>query len=70
MTMILCQVIWKLSIEPPSPLARATAILLSSLLIMALIWSVVGKLDIQAKATGKLVISSYSKVIQSVEAVR
>lgn len=53
--------------RPPAPWARRTALALISLLVIALIWSVVGRLDIHAVSTGRLIVSSHSKVIQSLE---
>ncbi|WP_340621305.1 HlyD family type I secretion periplasmic adaptor subunit [Xenorhabdus siamensis] len=54
--------------RPPVPWARLTAAALSLLLLIALIWSIVGRLDIHANAVGKLLVSSNSKVIQPLEA--
>ncbi|ELR66872.1 Putative ABC associated RTX toxin transporter, HlyD/MFP family [Photobacterium marinum] len=54
--------------RPPAPLARITAIALTSLIVIVLIWAVIGQLDIHANATGRLLIHSRSKVIQSLEA--
>lgn len=54
--------------RPAAPWAKRTALAITSLLIMALLWSILGQLDIQANATGKLIVPSYSKVIQSLEA--
>ncbi|EIA1324000.1 HlyD family type I secretion periplasmic adaptor subunit [Vibrio vulnificus] len=54
--------------RPPVPLARFTAIALTISLAFVLIWAVVGQLDIHASATGRLLIHSHSKVIQSLEA--
>ncbi|PKG38876.1 HlyD family type I secretion periplasmic adaptor subunit [Psychromonas sp. Urea-02u-13] len=53
--------------RPPAPWTRRTALALTCLLIMTLLWSIVGKLDIHATATGRLLVSSHSKVIQSIE---
>lgn len=53
--------------RPPSPWARRIALLLTASLVLVLAWSVVGKLDIHASATGRLIVSSYSKEIQSLE---
>ncbi|OED43794.1 hemolysin D [Endozoicomonas sp. (ex Bugula neritina AB1)] len=52
--------------RPPAPLARRTALALSALLIIIIIWSILGRLDINANATGQLIVTSRSKVIQSV----
>lgn len=53
--------------RPPAPWARRTALALTSLLVIALIWSILGQLDIHAVSTGRLIVSSHSKVIQSLE---
>lgn len=53
--------------RPPAPWARRTAIALTLLLLGALVWSVIGRLDIHAGAAGRLIVSSHSKVIQSLE---
>lgn len=53
--------------RPPAPWARRTALALTSLLVIALIWSILGRLDIHAVSTGRLIVSSHSKVIQSLE---
>lgn len=54
--------------RPPSPGARAIALGLTLTLMLALIWAIVGHLDIQANATGQLLTQSHSKVIQPLEA--
>ncbi|NOI77364.1 HlyD family type I secretion periplasmic adaptor subunit [Vibrio coralliilyticus] len=54
--------------RPPVPWARRTALALTLLLVIGLIWSIVGRLDIHANATGRLLVSSHSKIIQSLEA--
>lgn len=53
--------------KPPSPWARRTAFAVTSLLVLTIVWSIVGKLDIHASATGRLMVSSHSKVIQPLE---
>ncbi|WP_223281601.1 HlyD family type I secretion periplasmic adaptor subunit [Xenorhabdus griffiniae] len=53
--------------RPPAPWARLTAGALTLLLLIALIWSIVGRLDIHANAMGKLLVSSNSKIIQPLE---
>ncbi|WP_391529546.1 HlyD family type I secretion periplasmic adaptor subunit [Photorhabdus akhurstii] len=53
--------------RPPAPWARRTAIALTLFLLVVLLWSIVGRLDIHANATGRLLVSSHSKVIQSLE---
>lgn len=56
--------------RPPSPFARLTAITLSLGVLAALLWAYWGKLDVQATATGRLVVSGRSQVIQSYEQSR
>ncbi|EHH0803541.1 HlyD family type I secretion periplasmic adaptor subunit [Vibrio vulnificus] len=56
--------------KPPSPFARLTAITLSIGVLAALLWAYWGKLDVQATATGRLVVSGRSQVIQSYEQSR
>jgi len=53
--------------KPPSPWTRRIAFAVTSLLVLTLVWSIVGKLDIHASANGKLMVSSHSKVIQPLE---
>nr|WP_236545936.1 HlyD family type I secretion periplasmic adaptor subunit [Photorhabdus akhurstii] len=53
--------------RPPAPWARRTAIALTLFLLVVLLWSIGGRLDIHANATGRLLVSSHSKVIQSLE---
>ena len=52
---------------PPSPLAGWMLRLLIGLLVCLLLWSVFGKLDIVAVAEGKLVPSTYLKIVQPAE---
>lgn len=59
-----------LSHRPPSPFARITAITLSLGVLAALLWAYWGKLDVQATATGRFVVSGRSQVIQSYEQSR
>lgn len=54
--------------RPPSPWARRSALAICLLLLITVIWSIVGKLDIHASASGRLLISSHSKIIESIEA--
>lgn len=56
--------------RPPSPFARVTALTLSLGVLAALLWAYWGKLDVQATATGRLVVSGRSQVIQSYEQSR
>lgn len=64
MNMIFCLLIWKLS---SAPLARRTAWLLILTLLLVLIWAIIGKLDIHASASGKVIVAEHSKIIQPAE---
>jgi hemolysin D len=57
----------EISETPASPLHRATALLLATLLVVALAWSWVGKVDVVAVAHGKIVPRGQVKVIQPLE---
>ncbi|CDL79442.1 HlyD family type I secretion periplasmic adaptor subunit [Xenorhabdus cabanillasii] len=59
-----------LSQRPPSPFARYTAIILSIGVLAALLWAYLGKLDVQATATGRLIVSGRSQMIQAYEQSR
>ncbi|MBD2793478.1 HlyD family type I secretion periplasmic adaptor subunit [Xenorhabdus sp. 42] len=59
-----------LSQRPPSPFARYTAITLSIGVLVALLWACLGKLDVQATATGRLIASGRSQIIQAYEQSR
>jgi hemolysin D len=52
---------------PPSPSRRQLMLLICGLLVAALIWSIFGRVDVVAVATGKTVPSDNVKIIQSVE---
>ncbi|MDP4571906.1 HlyD family type I secretion periplasmic adaptor subunit [Pseudomonas sp. BNK-6] len=54
--------------RPPAPWARCTALLLILAILLALGWAIFGFLDIHASAAGRLMVSSYTKVIQAHEA--
>ena len=60
--------ILRLQRDPPSPLPRLVLYLLGTLLLIMLVWSVVGRLDIIAVASGRLVPVSYVKVVQPSDA--
>jgi len=60
--------ILRLQRQPPSPLPRSILYLLLGLLSGLLIWSFLGRLDIIAVAPGRLVPSSYVKVVQPADA--
>jgi len=52
---------------PPSPAPRVAIWLISAFALIALIWAILGKVDIVASAVGKLVPSGRSKPIQAIE---
>ena len=54
--------------SPPHPAARITLWALFSFILIALVWSYFGKIDIVAVAPGKLIVSDRSKIIQPLEA--
>ena len=53
--------------KPPAPLAGWMFRMLAALLVCLLLWAVFGRLDIVAVADGKLVPSSYLKIVQPAE---
>jgi hemolysin D len=53
--------------EPLSPTPRLAAWLLITFAVLALLWSILGHIDIVATAEGKIVASSRTKTIQPVE---
>lgn len=53
--------------SPASPAARWTMRIIMTLFCVALLWSIFGKLDIVAVASGKTVVNSRTKVIQTAE---
>ncbi len=52
---------------PPSPLGRIIAYLIMLIFSVGLIWAILGEVDIVAVAHGKIIPSSHSKIIQSIE---
>ncbi len=50
---------------PPHPLPRVVLWVISSLIFLALIWSILGKIDIIATAQGKVIPSDFVKYVQS-----
>src|SRR5258708_8755796 len=52
---------------PPSPIGRAIGATLVGLFVLALAWACLGHVDIVATATGKIVPTGRSKVIQPFE---
>ncbi|MGL4752017.1 HlyD family type I secretion periplasmic adaptor subunit [Aeromonas veronii] len=55
---------------PPSPFARITALTLSAGVLLTLLWACWGNLDIQATASGRLLVFGRSQIIQSYEQAR
>lgn len=53
--------------RPPSPTARITAMMISILVSLALIWAFWGELDMHATAHGRLILPSRSQLIQPYE---
>ncbi len=53
--------------KPPSPGLRWLMLSLSGLLVVALIWSIVGRVDVVATASGKVIPSGNVKQIQPIE---
>ena len=53
--------------SPVSPAARWTVRIIMAFFCVALLWSILGKLDIVAVAPGKTVVSSRTKIIQPAE---
>jgi hemolysin D len=53
--------------RPASATARLTGRLLMALVFTALLWSIFGKVDIVVNATGKIIPSSHTKTIASVD---
>jgi len=51
--------------QPVSPTARRTALVLGVLVIAALIWAILGKVDVVVSAPGSVLPSGNSKVVQS-----
>ena len=60
--------ILRLQRSPPSPLPRLILYLLAGLFAGLLVWALVGRLDVIAVAPGKLVPTSYVKVVQPADA--
>lgn len=54
--------------SPPHPAARIALWSLIAFLVIALVWSIFGKIDVVAVASGKLIVSERSKVVQPLEA--
>lgn len=52
---------------PPSPVGRAVGATIIAIFCVALMWSIFGKVDIVASATGKIIPSGRTKLIQPLE---
>ncbi len=52
---------------PPSPAGRAMALLICSFFTLALIWACIGKVDIITTATGKIIPTGRTKIIQPLD---
>ena len=52
---------------PPSPIGRAIGWTIMAVFVSAVLWAIVGRLDMVAVAQGKIIPSGYSKVIQPLE---
>ncbi|WP_423960423.1 HlyD family type I secretion periplasmic adaptor subunit [Bradyrhizobium sp.] len=52
---------------PPSPIGRAIGAALIAMFVLALIWASLGHVDIVATATGRIIPTGHSKVIQPFE---
>lgn len=52
---------------PPPPLPRAAALTLTALLLVAIAWACLGKVDVVSTAAGRLVPSGGGKVVQPLE---
>jgi len=53
---------------PPSPVGRATAVVIMWFFVFTLLWSIIGSVDIIATAQGKIVPTGRTKIIQPLEA--
>jgi hemolysin D len=52
---------------PPSPVGRAIGVTIILLFCTALVWAALGKVDVVATATGRIVVNGRTKVIQPAE---
>ncbi len=64
-----CRPTWRWPRRPP-PFARITALTLSAGVLLTLLWACWGELDIQATASGRLLVLGRSQMIQSYEQAR
>src|SRR6516165_11134640 len=53
---------------PPSPAGRTIAFSIIALFCLALVWAFFGRVDIVASATGKIIPTGHTKLIQPFEA--
>ncbi|MET4797455.1 HlyD family type I secretion periplasmic adaptor subunit [Bradyrhizobium sp. LB11.1] len=53
--------------KPPSPVGRATGMIIILLFCVATVWATVSKVDVVATASGKIVVNGRTKVIQPAE---
>src|SRR5215510_9658943 len=52
---------------PPSPIGRAIGATIITLFVVALVWACLGHVDIVATATGKVIPTGHTKVVQPFE---
>ena len=52
---------------PPSPLGRATVYTIIVLFCIGFVWSIIGRIDIVATATGKIIPSGRTKMVQPLD---
>ncbi|MBA1329845.1 hypothetical protein QQ73_01090, partial [Candidatus Endoriftia persephone str. Guaymas] len=55
---------------PPSPIGRAISWSLMLFFLLAVIWALIGRVDIVAVAQGRIIPSGHSKLIQPLESGR
>lgn len=53
---------------PPHPAPRRVALMICALFVIALVWAIVGEVDIVAVAPGRIVVSDRTKTVQPLEA--
>jgi hemolysin D len=52
---------------PVHPAPRRTALVICALLVIALVWAILGRIDIVAVAQGRIIVSQRSKLVQPLE---
>ena len=57
----------RIQAQPPAPFARTLLHILLALLLLLILWSALGRLDVVASAEGKLLPQSYLKIVQPSE---